>query len=77
MEERRQFETYWPGFTKGNDMSPPFMRRDASILNGNGEPPDAGWRVLLSAILKKVDDREGRIRALDCFFMGYVEYLYK
>jgi hypothetical protein len=77
LEERREFEKYWPEFTKNNDLLPPFMMRDEYILDGKGEPPDAGWRVLLSAILKKLEDREERIHALDSFFTGYIEYLYK
>jgi hypothetical protein len=58
-------------------MAPPFVWQDEGIFNGSGEPLDAGWRVLLSAILRKVDDKEERIRALDAFFRGYVEYLNK
>ena len=63
--------------TKSNDMLPPFMRQDEALFNGRGKPPDAGWRVLLSAIPRKVDNREERVRALDAFFMGYAEYLNK
>jgi len=53
------------------------MRQDEGLFDGKGEPPDAGWRVILSAILKKVHDREEKVRALVQFFRGYVEYLNK
>ena len=77
-EEKKGFQKYWPGFVHGGDALPAFLRyMDDAVCDGRTEPPDAGWRVLLSAVLKDIKEKGKRSDLLQRFFVGYFEYLSK
>ncbi len=77
--ERAQFEKHWPGFIKGDEPGGLHGRLlvGEEIFDGKLEPPDAGWRVLLAAILKKTKDKDQRIHLLKKFYNGYLDEVSK
>jgi len=77
-EEKMGLQKHWPGFTHGSDEIFSFLRStDDTVCDGRTEPPDAGWRVLLAAVLNDVAGKDRRVDLLHRFFIGYFEYFNK
>lgn len=64
--EMEEFRDLWPQFQKQWNHT---QESEGEIP----EPPDAGWRVLLAAILKPVGEKAARIRLLYAFFEEYAD----
>mgnify|MGYP001564990163 CR=1 FL=1 len=62
--EMEEFLECWPGFAKTWNV-------DEAAKGAITEPPDAGWRVLLAAILRPVTDKNRRVALLKIFFAAY------
>lgn len=71
-KDEEQFQRYWPGFVKLEPLHWAFGLPEDRL-----EPADSGWRVYLSLILKRIPDRQERIKALDRFFNEYIDILHK
>ena len=66
-EEMRRFRTLWPNFIKNWDLA---GETESGEL---GEPPDAGWRPFLAALLQREPDKTRRIALLTLFFEEYAD----
>ena len=70
--EAIQFQTYWPGFHKLEPLHW-LLFVPANYL----EPLDSAWRVYLSEILKRMQNKDDRINGLHKFFDQYVDMIRK
>jgi len=71
-KDDEQFRRYWPGFVKLEPLHWMFGRAEDHL-----ESADTGWRVYLSLILKKKENRTDRIAAQDRFFVEYADIIHK
>jgi hypothetical protein len=67
-----QFQQYWPGFVQ---LEP--LHWISGLTEGELEPTDSGWRVYLSIILKRIQDKDVRIKELNRFFDRYSDAIHK
>ena len=65
--EMEDFQAHWPLFIKQWDI--PGETQENEI----GEPPDAGWRPLLAALLRHEPDKPRRMTLLELFFAEYAD----
>jgi len=71
-EENRQFSMYWPDFRKMDGFNVVFMS-----ISAHDEPPDAGWRIYLGMVLRRIKDKALRIKELEDFFHYWREMVAK
>ena len=64
-DEMKLFRKHWPQFQKRWDLA----EESQGTLP---EPADAGWRILLAAILRPVSDKGRRMELLQVFFDEYM-----
>lgn len=67
IQERKDFNKLWPRFIKRWSLE------DSLEEHGLDEPADAGWRVFLAAVLKKIPDKQQRIALLNIFFDEFAD----
>jgi hypothetical protein len=65
--ELEDFQDHWPHFVKQWDVFE--NTQDGEI----GEPPDAGWRLFLAALLRNESAKPRRITLLEIFFAEYAD----
>jgi hypothetical protein len=71
-KDEEQFQRYWPGFVKLEPLHWAF-----GLAADNLEPADSAWRVYLSLVLKRINNKGARIKALDRFFIEYEDIIHK
>jgi len=71
-KDEEQFQRYWPAFVKLEPLNWAFGVPDDRL-----EPADSGWRVYLSLVLKRINHKEERMKALDRFFIEYADIIHK
>lgn len=71
-EEKRLFSQYWPDFRKMDGFNVVFM--NFSVYD---EPPDAGWRVYLGMVLRRIENKAYRIKELKDFYHYWREMVSK
>ena len=65
--EMEDFQAHWPLFIKQWDFS------GETLENEIGEPPDAGWRPFLAALLRSEPTKQRRMALLELFFAEYAD----
>jgi hypothetical protein len=65
--ELEDFQDHWPHFIKQWDVSGETQEGEI------GEPPDAGWRPFLAALLQREPAKSQRMALLEIFFAEYAD----
>jgi hypothetical protein len=65
--ELENFQDHWPHFIKQWDISGETQEGEI------GEPPDAGWRPFLAALLRRESEKSRRKALLEIFFAEYAD----
>jgi hypothetical protein len=71
-EEDKQFALLWPEFKKYDAYNIIFQTNTL-----RHEPPDAGWRVYLALVLRKIPEKTARIKELEQFYFYWRDMIAK